>query len=66
MKAYDIAVDDAMQIVDKYNQLGNEFSLSAKDLGADFASYASMFASGGTDFTHALHRIAMYLVSFYQ
>lgn len=58
MKAYDIAVDDAMQIVDKYNQLGNEFSLSAKDLGADFASYASMFASGGTDINKALALLA--------
>lgn len=58
MKAYDIAVDDAMQIVDKYNQLGNEFSLSAKDLGADFASYASLFASGGTDINKALALLA--------
>lgn len=58
MKAYDIAADDAIRIVDKYNKLGSEFSISVKDLGSDFSSYASVFASGGTDIDKALALLA--------
>ena len=54
MKAYDIAAEDAIQIVNKYNKLGNEFATSAKDLGEGLSNAASMLALGGTDVNKAL------------
>lgn len=54
MKAYDMVADDAIQIVDKYNKLGNEFATSAKDLGEGLSNSASMLALGGTDINKAL------------
>lgn len=54
MKAYDIAAEDAIQIVNKYNKLGNEFATSAKDLGEGLSNAASMLALGGTDINKAL------------
>ena len=54
MKAYNIATDDAMSLVDKYNKLGNEFATSAKDLGEGMSNAASMLALGGTDINKAL------------
>lgn len=54
MKAYNIAADDAISIVDKYNKLGNEFATSSKDLGEGMSNAASMLALGGTDINKAL------------
>lgn len=54
MKAYNIAADDAISIVDKYNKLGNEFATSAKDLGEGMSNAASMLSLGGTNINKAL------------
>lgn len=54
MKAYNIAADEAISIVDKYNKLGNEFATSSKDLGEGMSNAASMLALGGTDMNKAL------------
>ena len=54
MKAYNIAADQAISIVDKYNKLGNEFATSSKDLGEGMSNAASMLALGGTDMNKAL------------
>lgn len=54
MKAYNIAADESISIVDKYNKLGNEFATSSKDLGEGMSNAASMLALGGTDMNKAL------------
>lgn len=54
MKAYNIAADQAISIVNKYNKLGNEFATSSKDLGEGMSNAASMLALGGTDMNKAL------------
>ena len=54
MKAYDIAADEAITIVNKYNKLGNEFATSARDLGAGLSNSASMLALGGMDINKSL------------
>ncbi len=54
MKAYNLQYTDALSIVDRYNKLGSEFSVSAKDLGAGMSNAASALSLGGTDINKAL------------
>lgn len=54
MKAYDIATDDSIQIVDKLNKLGNEFATSSADLGEGLSNSASALALGGMDINKSL------------
>lgn len=54
MKAYNIAADDSMQIVDKLNKLGNEFATSSADLGEGLSNSASALALGGMDINKSL------------
>lgn len=54
MKAYDIAADDSIQIVDKLNKLGNEFATSSADLGEGLSNSASALALGGMDINKSL------------
>ena len=41
MKAYDIAADDAQEIVDKFNYVGNNFAISSTGLGDSLQRSAS-------------------------
>lgn len=54
LKAYNINVDDAMSIVDKFNKLGNEFAVSSNDLGTGLKVSASSLAVAGNDINKSL------------
>lgn len=54
MKAYDIAADDSVQIIDKLNKLGNEFATSSADIGEGLSNAASALALGGMDINKSL------------
>lgn len=45
MKAFNITVDDAITIVDKYNEVGNNFAISSGGIGDALARSASAMAS---------------------
>ena len=54
LKAYNINVDDAISIVDKFNKLGNEFAVSSNDLGEGLKVSASSLAVAGNDINKSL------------
>lgn len=54
MKAYGIAAEDAIKIVDSYNKLGNEFATDAKSLGDGISNAASSLATAGNDMDQSL------------
>ena len=54
MKAYGIAAEDAIKIVDSYNKLGNEFATDAKSLGDGISNAASSLATAGNDIDQSL------------
>ena len=54
LKAYNINVDDAISIVDKFNKLGNEFAVSSNDLGTGLKVSASSLAVAGNDINKSL------------
>lgn len=47
MKAYDIAADDAQEIVDKFNYVGNNFAISSTGLGDSLQRSASALVAAG-------------------
>ena len=54
MKAFNIEAGNAIEIVNMYNKLGNEFATSAKDLGSGLSKSASSMATAGTDINKTL------------
>lgn len=54
MKAYGIAADDAMSIIDKYNELGNNFAVSSAGLGEGISNAASSLALANNDINQSL------------
>lgn len=54
LKAYNINVDDAISIVDKFNKLGNEFAVSSSSLGKGLKVSASSLAVAGNDINKSL------------
>ncbi|MFR3009623.1 MAG: phage tail tape measure protein, partial [Pseudoruminococcus massiliensis] len=54
LKAYNINVDDAISIVDKFNKLGNEFAVSSSSLGEGLKVSASSLAVAGNDINKSL------------
>ena len=56
MQGFNIAADDSMQIVDKFNNVSNHYASSAGDIGEIIRrSAASMSAAGNTlDQTNAI------------
>ena len=54
MKAYDLTYEEAIKIVDSYNELGNTFATDAKSLGAGISNAASSLAVAGNDFDQSL------------
>lgn len=54
LKAYNINVDDAISIVDKFNKLDNEFAVSSNDLGTGLKVSASSLAVAGNDINKSL------------
>lgn len=54
MKAYGIAAEDAIRIVDTLNKLGNEFAVTAKGLGEGMANSASAMALSNTTFEQTM------------
>lgn len=54
MKAFNIEAENAIEIVNMYNKLGNEFATSAKDLGSGLTRSASSMATAGTSINKTL------------
>lgn len=54
MKAFNIQAEDAMSIVDKFNEIGNHFALSATDIGDAMQRSASVLAASNTSFDESI------------
>ena len=54
MKAFNIEADKALSIVDKYNEIGNNFALSATDIGDAMQRSASVLAASNTSFDESI------------
>ena len=54
MKAFNITAEDSVTIVDRLNELGNNYAVSSADLGAALARSASSLKLAGTDIDKAL------------
>lgn len=54
MKAYNIEAENAITIVDRFNKLGNEFSVGSKELGEGLNRSASALAVAGNDISQSL------------
>ena len=47
MKAFGIEAEDAMSIVDKFNEVGNKYAISAAGIGEALQRSAAALAAGG-------------------
>ena len=54
MKAFKIEASDAMQIVDKFNKVGNEFSISSAGIGEALRRSASSLAVAGNSIDESI------------
>ena len=54
MKAFDIKAEDSIKIVDDYNQIGNQFALSASDIGEAMKRSASALETGNNSFEQSI------------
>ena len=54
MKAFNIEAEDALSIVDKYNEIGNNYALSATDIGDAMQRSASVLAASNTSFDESI------------
>lgn len=54
MKAFDIQAEDSIKIVDDYNQIGNQFALSATDIGEAMKRSASALETGNNSFEESI------------
>ena len=54
MKAFKVEAKDAMTIVDKFNKVGNEFSISSAGIGDGLRRSASALATAGVDINEAI------------
>lgn len=54
MKAFDIQAKDSIKIVDDYNQIGNQFALSATDIGEAMKRSASALETGNNSFEESI------------
>ena len=54
MKAFDIQAEDSIKIVDDYNQIGNQFALSASDIGEAMKRSASALETGNNSFEQSI------------
>ena len=54
MKAFNIEAEEALSIVDKYNEIGNNFALSATDIGDAMQRSASVLAASNTSFDESI------------
>lgn len=50
LKAFDIASTDSIHVVDVFNKLGNEFAVTAANIGEGLSQSASALAVAGNDF----------------
>ena len=50
LKAFNIASTDSMHVVDVFNKLGNEFAVTAANIGEGLSQSASALAVAGNDF----------------
>lgn len=57
MKAFDIQAEDSIKIVDDYNQIGNQFALSATDIGEAMKRSASALETGNNSFEQSISLI---------
>lgn len=57
MKAFNIEAQDAVTVIDPLNELGNNFAVSAADLGNGLTKAASAMATAGTDMHKTLAMI---------
>lgn len=57
MKAFDIQAEDSIKIVDDYNQIGNQFALSATDIGEAMRRSASALETGNNSFEQSISLI---------
>lgn len=53
MKAFEIETEDAVRIIDVYNELGNNFAISSAKLGEGITNSASALALAGADLEQA-------------
>lgn len=53
MKAFEIETEDAVHIIDVYNELGNNFAISSAKLGEGISNSASALALAGADLEQA-------------
>lgn len=54
MKAFNIQAEDSIKIVDDYNQIGNQFALSASDIGEAMKRSASALETGNNSFEQSI------------
>lgn len=54
MKAFDIQAEDSIKIVDDYNQIGNQFALSASNIGEAMKRSASALETGNNSFEQSI------------
>ncbi len=54
MKAFDIQAENSIKIIDDYNQIGNQFALSASDIGEAMKRSASALETGNNSFEQSI------------
>ncbi|MGX8701357.1 phage tail tape measure protein [Caproiciproducens sp.] len=54
MKAFDVQADHAQSIIDKFNEIGNNFAVSSADLGTGLKNSASALATAGNSIDQSL------------
>lgn len=54
MQAYDVQAKDSMEIIDKLNNIGNNYSISTSDLAQSLQRSASALKVAGNDINEAI------------
>lgn len=58
MKAFNVEAENSMKIVDKFNEVGNNFAISSKGVGDALLNSASALASANNDLDQSIALIA--------
>ena len=58
MKAFNVEAENSMTIVDKFNEVGNNFAISSKGVGDALLNSASALASANNDLDQSIALIA--------
>lgn len=54
MKAFDVEADKSMSIIDKFNEVGNNYAISSQGVGVALQKSAAALAEGGNSLDESI------------